>query len=196
MGPLFPQQLIDPAWSNVFAIIIGIFFGMILESSGFSSSRKIVGVFYGYDMTVLKVFMTAVGVAMVGLLYFHYFGWLDLTMIYINPLYLYATLVGGVIMGIGFLMGGYCPGTSFAGAAIGKIDAIVFSLGMFLGIILFSEAYPLFANLYTSHYYGALKLDDVLGISSGWIAFLFVLIMISLYGVLYIFRDKLPKVEL
>ena len=47
MGPLIPQYIIDPAWNNLIGIIVGILFGLILESSGFSSSRIIVGVFYG-----------------------------------------------------------------------------------------------------------------------------------------------------
>ncbi len=43
----------------IIAILIGIAFGFILEASGFSSSRKLAGVFYGYDFAVLKVFFTA-----------------------------------------------------------------------------------------------------------------------------------------
>ncbi len=169
---------------------------MILESSGFSSSRVIAGVFYGYDFTVLKVFMTAVAVAMVGLIYFEAFGWIDISMIFINPLYVNATIVGGFIMGIGFLMGGFCPGTSFAGIAIGKIDAIFYSVGMFLGIFLFSEMFPLFKNLYQANYLGGLKITDFLGISAGWFAFLFVSAMLMLYGILYYFRDKFRKIEM
>jgi hypothetical protein len=196
MGPLIPQHIIDPAWNNLIGIIVGIFFGMILESSGFSSSRVIIGVFYGYDFTVLKVFMTACAVAMVGLLYFSYLHWIDLSMIFVNPLFLNATLVGGFIMGIGFLMGGFCPGTSFAGAAIGKIDAVFFSLGMGIGILIFSEAFPLLKSLYMANDFGSLMITEVLGISAGWFAFLFVAMMLMLYGILYFFRDKFRKVDM
>ncbi|HRY31367.1 MAG TPA: YeeE/YedE thiosulfate transporter family protein [Bacteroidales bacterium] len=196
MGPLIPQQIIDPAWNNLIGFLVGMCFGLILEASGFSSSRKITGVFYGYDFTVMKVFMTAVAVAMVGLLYFNYFGWIDLSLVYVNPLFLNATIVGGFIMGIGFLMGGFCPGTSFAGAAIGKIDAIVFSLGMFLGILLFSEAFPLVETLYNAGDYGGLTITEVLGISPGLFAFFFVCAMLMLFGILYYFRDKFRKIEI
>ncbi|MHC1706540.1 MAG: YeeE/YedE thiosulfate transporter family protein [Bacteroidales bacterium] len=195
MGPLIPT-IIDPAWNNLIGIIVGILFGLILEASGFSSSRVIVGVFYGYDFTVLKVFMTAVAVAMVGLLYFSHLNWIDLSMIFINPLFLNATIVGGIIMGIGFLMGGFCPGTSFAGAAIGKIDAIFFSVGMAIGIFIFSEAFPLFENLYNANGYGGLLITEFLGISAGWFAFIFVSAMLMLYGILYYFRDKFRKIDL
>ena len=135
MGPLIPQGIIGAEWSHVIALLLGIAFGFILESSGFSSSRKLAGVFYGYDFVVLKVFFTAAITAMIGLIYFNYMGWIDINMIFINPTFISASIIGGVIMGFGFIMGGYCPGTSFCGAAIGKIDAIVFTGGLFLGIL-------------------------------------------------------------
>ena len=37
---------------------------------------------------------------------------LDLDAIYVNPTWLVPAIVGGVIMGLGFILGGYCPGTS------------------------------------------------------------------------------------
>ena len=126
MGPLIANGYIDPAWNNVIALLVGIAFGYILEASGFSSSRKLAGVFYGYDFVVLRVFMTAVMVTMIGLVYFSYMGWIDLSEIFILPTFLPSVIVGGIIMGLGFVMGGYCPGTSFTGVAIGKLDAVFF----------------------------------------------------------------------
>ena len=51
MGPLITQGIISPEWNPIIAFIIGIAFGFALEQGGFSSSRKLAGVFYGYDMT-------------------------------------------------------------------------------------------------------------------------------------------------
>jgi hypothetical protein len=85
MGPLIQQGIINPEWNPIIAFILGVGFGFVLEQAGFSTARKIVGVFYGFDMTVLRVFLTAVVTASLGLLYFNYLGWIDLTMIYINP---------------------------------------------------------------------------------------------------------------
>ena len=90
MGPLIPNGIIDAGWSYIIAMVLGFFFGYILESAGFSSSRKLVGVFYGYDFTVLRVFFTAVVTAMIGLLYFNFMGWIDLSMLYIPPTFLQA----------------------------------------------------------------------------------------------------------
>ena len=126
MGPLAINEIISENTNLFLAFVIGIGFGFVLEQSGFSSSRKLAGVFYGYDAVVLKVFFTAAITAMLGLLFFSLFGWIDLNLVYINPTYLASAIVGGVIMGAGFIMGGYCPGTSFCGSSIVKIDSFVF----------------------------------------------------------------------
>ena len=174
MGPLIAYEIITENTNLLFAFLIGIGFGFVLERAGFSSSRKLVGVFYGYDTVVLKVFFTAGITAMLGLLFFSLFGWIDLDLIYINPTYLYSTIVGGMIMGTGFIIGGYCPGTSICAASIGKVDAMVFVLGIFIGVNIFNETYPLWENFYKAKFLGTPKLSEFLGISDGIMALLFV----------------------
>jgi hypothetical protein len=167
MGPLIPNEIIGANWDFLIALLVGIGFGYILERAGFSSSRKLAGVFYGYDFVVLRVFFTAAITAAFGLYYFQYFEWIDLSMIYINPLYLTSTLIGGVIMGFGFIIGGYCPGTSVCGAMIGKIDAMVFIGGIFLGIFFYGETYELlWKKIYLDNFLGAPLVFDSLGISN------------------------------
>lgn len=174
MGPLIPQGYIYSGWSFVIALVVGIAFGAILESSGFSSSRKIVGLFYGYDFTVLRVFFTATITAMVGLLYFNYMEWIDLSMVYFPPTYVLAAVAGGLIMGLGFVMGGFCPGTGVCGLGIGKLDALAYVVGLYLGIFFFAEAYTVFEGLYTSYDLGQVKVTESLGIPSGIFAFGFI----------------------
>lgn len=107
MGPLIPQGFINPDLNLFFAFVIGLGFGSVLEQAGFSSSRKLAGLFYGYDFIVLRVFFTAAITAMTGLLLFSYLGWIDYSMLYVNPTYFWSAIVGGVIMGLGFIMGGF-----------------------------------------------------------------------------------------
>src|SRR5690606_32217899 len=102
MGPLIVNEIISENTNLLLAFIIGIGFGFVLESNGFSSSRRLAGMFYGYDTTVLKVFFTAAIVGAIGLLFLSLFHWIDLSYIYINPTYLWSTLGGGIIMGAGF----------------------------------------------------------------------------------------------
>jgi uncharacterized protein len=194
-GPLIPMEIIPEAWNNVIALLLGMGFGFALEASGFSSSRKIMGTFFGYDFVVLRVFFTAAITAMSGIIYFDFMGWMDASMLYINPYYVTSAIVGGVIMGSGFALGGFCPGTSFCGVAIGKFDAMFFSAGLFLGIMLFSEMYPLFATIYNSENLGDIKIYEMLGLKRNLFAFLLIVAAIGMfYGAAFV-EKKVTKVE-
>ncbi len=193
MGPLIPNGIINGSWDFVIAIVLGIAFGFILEASGFSSSRNITGVFYGYNFVVLRVFFTAVIVAMVGLLYFDYFGWIDMSKIFILPTYLTPMIFGGVIMGIGFILGGFCPGTSFTAIAIGKLDGLIFTIGLYLGIYLFSIGFPLFANFYNSGNLGNVTLTDVTGIPAYWFAIAFTVVALTAFWVTMFIEKRVRK---
>ncbi|HYW96886.1 MAG TPA: YeeE/YedE thiosulfate transporter family protein [Bacteroidales bacterium] len=195
MGPLIGYNIISPNTNLLLAFIIGIGFGFVLESSGFSSSRKLAGVFYGYDTVVLKVFFTAGITAMLGLLFFSLFGWVDLSMLYINPTYVYSAIAGGVIMGAGFIMGGFCPGTSMCAASIGKIDGMVFIGGLFIGIFIFAEGYPLWEGFYQAKFLGYPKLSQSLGLSDGVLALLLTLVALGMFWVGEWSEKKFPREE-
>jgi len=194
MGPLIPNGIIPFEWNNIIAIIIGIAFGFILESSGFSSSRKLAGVFYGYDFAVLKVFFTAALVSSIGLLYMDYLGYVEMGNLYIHPTYLWAAIIGGAIMGVGFVSAGFCPGTSLCAVAIGKIDAIVYVVGIMIGIVIFAELYEVFKPLYEGFAYGALTLDETFGISPYMFVFIFTIIAIVAFVIGDIVRKRTKKV--
>jgi len=167
MGPIIPLFNISQEINLLIAFLIGIGFGFALEQAGFSSSRKLAGMFYGYDITVLKVFFTAAITAMLGLLFMNYMGMIDMSIVYINEYFVPSAIVGGIIMGAGFIIGGFCPGTSVCAAAIGKIDAMYFIGGSLGGILIFGQTYPLWEKLYNANYLGSIKLSDSLGISDG-----------------------------
>src|SRR6266568_3601430 len=104
------------------AVVVGIAFGFVQERSGFGRAQKLVGQFYGYDMTVLKVMFTAIVTAMLGTVVLSGLGLLDLHAVEFNyPTYLWPMIVGGLILGVGFILSGYCPGTSFVAATSGKL---------------------------------------------------------------------------
>ena len=181
MGPIVTLSAL-PEWVDLlFALIIGIGFGFALEQAGFSSSRKLAGMFYGYDTTVIKVFFTAAIVALIGSQFLSYFGLLDLNMVFVNEFYVNAAIVGGIIMGVGFIMGGFCPGTGLSALSIGKIDAMVFVAGGLSGAFLFAETYPYIQNLANSNYKGPVKINEALGISPG----LFILLLIAAAAIMF-----------
>jgi rhodanese-related sulfurtransferase len=192
MGPFVPE-LISDQLNLVVALILGIGFGFVLEQAGFSSSRRLAGVFYGYDFTVLRVFFTAAVTAMSGVLLLGYFGLLDIEAIYVNPMWLYPALAGGAIMGIGFILGGYCPGTSICAAAIGKVDGMFFVGGGILGVFVFGELYPFYDRFYESTSLGAIKVFDSLGISQGLFAFLLIAMAVGAFTVTTIIEKRVNK---
>lgn len=194
MGPLVPD-IIGNDLNLIVALAIGIAFGAILEQAGFSTSKKLVGLFYGYDFTVLRVFFTAGIVAMFGIIMLDHWGYLDVNLIYINPLFVGAAIAGGLIMGLGFVIGGFCPGTSVCAAAIGKIDAMYFILGAVLGILLFAEGYPLWEEFYKSYGYGGVRIFNTLGMSQSVFAFLLTSIALLAFWGTSIIENKINKVE-
>ncbi len=183
MSPFIEIINASPLLSFLTALIIGIGFGFALEQAGFSSSRKLAGMFYGYDTTVLKVFFTAAIVAMLGTQFLQFFGMLDMKQVFINQYYIYAAIVGGVIMGAGFIMGGFCPGTSISALSIGKIDALFYLMGGAFGAFLFGEIYPKMEKLFLSGYKGPVKLSESLGISDGIFVFLVILAAVGMFWV-------------
>jgi hypothetical protein len=195
MGPLIPNGVIPADWNNAIALLLGMGFGFVLEASGFSSSRKIMGTFFGYDFVVLRVFFTAAVTSMVGILYLDYFGWVDFGQLYIHPTYLMSAIIGGVIMGAGFSLGGYCPGTSYCAVAIGKLDALVYSIGLFLGIYLFTFIYPWFEQIYNNGFMGYLTASEFFGISNQWFVFIVVLVALAMFFAVSIIQRRVKKVE-
>ncbi len=189
MGPLV-GNIIDTNFNYLLAMLIGMAFGYVLEQAGFSSTRKLAGVFYGYDFVVLRVFFTAALTTIFGVVVLNRLGMLDISAIYINPTYLWPAIVGGIIMGLGFIMGGFCPGTSVAAVAIGKIDAMVFVAGLFVGAFIFIEGYPLYEEFYASSYLGDLLVFDSLGMSRGLFIFLLFTVALAAFVATYLIEQK------
>jgi len=194
MGPLVPF-IIGNEFNLIIALIAGIGFGFVLEQAGFSSTKKLVGLFYGYDFTVLKVFFTGGVTAMIGVLWFGHMGILDLSLIYINPTFLVSALVGGAIMGLGFIIGGFCPGTSVCAAAIGKLAGLAFVFGSALGVLVFAEGYPMFEKIYTAEAWGPVLMNEQLGMSKIVFAFILTAFAFTAFYFTRRIENRVNKIE-
>lgn len=162
-------------------LLIGIGFGAILEMAGFGDSRKLAAQFYFKDMTVLKVMFTGIVVACVLIFLSSSLGLLNYDKIWVNPTYLYPEIVGGLIMGVGFIIGGFCPGTSVVAASTLKLDGIFFVLGGLFGVWAFGESVGYFEDFFYSSFYGRLTLYDWLGLSPGVVVLLVVLMALVMF---------------
>ncbi len=179
MAPFLKYGVFGGETSLVVAFLIGLGFGFALERAGFGSARKLVSQFYLNDMAVFKVMFTAIITAMLGVTYLSWIGVLDLSLVYLVPTFLLPQVVGGLILGAGFVVGGYCPGTALAATATGRLDAIVYGLGLYAGTFLFAELYPLFKPLHTATPMGQTTIPQYFNLPYGVVVFAVVLMAIG-----------------
>ncbi|HSK76365.1 MAG TPA: YeeE/YedE thiosulfate transporter family protein [Thermoanaerobaculia bacterium] len=180
-APFFKFGAFGDEMSLVVAFAIGIGFGFFLERAGFGSARKLTDQFYFKDLSVLKVMFTAIVTAMLGLFYLSWMGLVDYSLVYFGPTYLVPQILGGLILGIGFVVGGYCPGTSVVALATGKVDALFFILGVTVGIFGFGEAWPAIQGFANSTNLGELTLPQVFGLRYGVVVFLVVIMALGAF---------------
>ena len=178
-APFFKFGLFGDEASLIVACVIGIGFGFFLEQAGFGSAKKLTDQFYFKDMAVFRVMFTAIVTAMLGLFYLAAAGWVDLSLVYIQPTYLWPQIVGGLLLGVGFVVGGYCPGTSVVAMATGKVDALVNIAGIFAGIFLIGELWPSIAGFAESSGLGRLTLPEVFHLPMGLVVLLVVLMAVG-----------------
>lgn len=162
-------------------LLLGMGFGAALELSGFGDSRKLAAQFYLREMTVLKVMFTAIVVAAVLIGLASSLELLDLNRVWVNPTYLAPGIVGGLIMGVGFIIGGFCPGTSLVGAATLKVDGIFFVLGVVMGVGLFGETVGGFTNFFHSTFMGRFTIPEWLGLPYGVTLILLVVMALGMF---------------
>jgi uncharacterized membrane protein YedE/YeeE len=152
----------------VVALLIGFGFGFVLERAGFGRATKLAAQFYLHDMTVFKVMFSAIVTAMIGLVVAGGVGLVDLDMVLrtgASSTFFWPMLVGGLLLGVGFIVSGYCPGTSVVASASGNIDGMLTFLGVVVGSVIYGEIYPLIASFATSSDWGQRFIPDALGVS-------------------------------
>jgi rhodanese-related sulfurtransferase len=178
----FMKVSAENPWTYLVFGLIGFGFGFTLEMSGFGNSRKLAAQFYFTEMTVLKVMFTAIVTTMVLLFGAVSLGILNFNLVWVNETYLASGIVGGLIMGVGFIVGGFCPTTSLASASTGKIDGMLFMLGGFVGAFLFGETEKYFDHWYTNAgYFGRVTLDQVFNLPVGVVVLLVVLMALFMF---------------
>ena len=179
MTPLYKYGFFGDEMSLLVAFALGIGFGFFLERAGFGSARKLAAQFYLYDMSVFKVMVTAIVPAMLGVTYLGWIGWLDLSLVYLVPTHLVPQIVGGLVLGVGFVVGGYCPGTSVASLATGRVDGFVYAFGIGAGTLVYAEVFPWIKGFVNSNDMGQVTLPEVFDLPWGLVVFAVVLIAVA-----------------
>lgn len=163
-------------------LILGFAFGFVLENAGFGSPCKLTAQFRLTDWSVFKVMFTAIVFTSVGLMFATWMGIVAMDEVFVPPALLGAAAIGGALVGAGFATGGYCPGTSMVALMSGRLDAVVFLLGLVAGTIVFAGAYDALVGLTTA---GEVTkgdtLPELLGVSSLWVNIVMVLAAIAVF---------------
>jgi len=135
--------------SGIAAVLAaGFFFGYFLEVSGLGSPKKLTAQFTLRDWSVFKVMFVAIVVAAAGLWLLTLAGWLRFDALKVQTTFFWAMAIGGALLGAGMAIGGYCPGTSVVGLFSGRLDAVLFMLGMLIGTTLFAANFDALQGLY------------------------------------------------
>ncbi|HQT45868.1 MAG: transporter [Acidocella sp. 20-63-7] len=133
-----PLNLSGPASG----LIIGFTFGLILEGAGFGNPCILTTQLRFSNWSVFKVMFTAIIVCAALLYGSQVIGVRPLSSIFVPSVYFWGTLLGSVGIGAGMAIGGYCPGTSMVALWSGRLDGLLFLLGIGAGTLLFNSAYP------------------------------------------------------
>lgn len=182
MAPFDLVAIFGVTGSYLIYLAIGFAFGFILESSGFGDSRRLAAQFYFRDLRVLKVMFTAIVVAMILIFWSTALGLLDYDELWVKPTYLWPGILGGIIMGVGFILGGYCPGTSLVSVATLKLDGVFFLLGHITGVIIFGETVDSIKTFWNSGYYGIYTLPELLHLETGVVVLLVTCLALTMFA--------------
>lgn len=178
----FPLSLPSGATTWFVTLLVFFAFGFVLERAGFGDSRRLAAQFYLHEMRVLKVMFGGIVTCLLLLHWSGALGWVELSQIYVNPTYFGSAIVGGFVLGMGFIVGGYCPGTSLVAAATGKLDGALFVAGVATGIVVFRETLGWVRDFFeTSGALGRLRLPEWFGVDGGVVVLGIVLLALFMF---------------
>lgn len=171
--------------TETIGFIIGVLFGAGLFLGGLADPDKIIGTLRLKDFHALRTITVFILVGMLGAWILELAGAAHFS---VKPAAMVAVAVGGALLGIGFGLTGYCPGTGLACAASGRLDALVTVAGMFVGAFVFILIYPGIAQpIDAIANFGKVTLPEISGVARGfWV----VLIVVAGFVALVMTRKK------
>ncbi len=122
------------------ALILGGLFGFVLDRIGATNPQKIIQMLNLTDMHLAKTILLGIGISSTLMFAGQMIGVVDPGHMSVKAAHL-GVLLGGIILGIGWALSGFCPGTGVAAAGTGRIDALFFVAGGLAGAFAYMLSY-------------------------------------------------------
>ena len=127
--------------SIILAIVIGAAFGAALDRVGATNPNLIIKMLNLTNLHLMKTILLAIGVGSVLMFGGQMLGLVDVGHMSVKATYI-GVFIGGLLLGTGWAISGYCPGTGLCAAATGRKDALFFVAGGLLGAAAYMVSYP------------------------------------------------------
>jgi hypothetical protein len=176
---MVPQSYAQKWIQLALGLMMGVIFGFLLQKGGVTNYDVIIGQLLLTDFTVIKMMLSAVITGMLGV---HLLRSIGLAQLHPKPGSLGASVIGGLIFGVGFGTLGYCPGTVAGAAGQGYLDALCGGVvGILIGTGIFAALFPrLKASVLHKGEFGDLTLPQLLRVNQWVVVVPFAMILIAL----------------
>lgn len=138
----------------ILAIVLGTLFGFVLHRVGASNPQRIIDMLRLKDFHLMKAILFGIAVASALLFVGMTIGIIEPSHLSVKTSY-WGVIGGGFILGLGWAIAGYCPGTGVAALGDGRKDALFFIFGGLIGALIYML---IFANVKSTG-----LLDEILG---------------------------------
>ncbi|MCF6232147.1 MAG: YeeE/YedE family protein [Rhodobacteraceae bacterium] len=123
------------------AIVIGLAFGVVLDRIGATNPTVVGKMLNLTNLNLAKTILLAIGIGSLLMFGGQMLGLVDVGHMSVKSAYI-GVFIGGLMLGTGWAVAGYCPGTGVVAAGTGRKDAWFFIAGGLLGAAAYMVTYP------------------------------------------------------